>query len=166
MARGAVVAKWAACTAAAVTCLLASTAMMSWKKEGRLELLARAAPRSMLRQQRLWLGENWRIKGLQDDGKYMVPEDPQPETSGNSLFDFGLENGLPIDPESGEPVAGRTEYYARTGTSESHFPREVNQFNIDSIRSNEDGENNCFATCHGGTMMTAIRHILHSGASW
>ena len=98
----------------------------------------------MLRQQRLWLGENWRIKGLQDDGKFMVPEDPQPESSGNSLFDFGLENGTPIDPESGEPVAGRTTYYSRTGTSESHYPREVNQFDISKIRSNEDGEEKVF----------------------
>jgi hypothetical protein len=81
------------------------------------------------------------IDGLEDDGQYMVPSTPADETSGNALFDFGNGNGVPLAKSNGEPVPGHlpAQYWQKTGTSESHFPNEINQFDIEGIRELEDG---------------------------
>ena len=88
-----------------------------------------------------WLGEHWYIDGLEDDGRYMVPATPDADSSGNALFDFGPEGGLPLSKTTGEPVKGHLpdHRFRRTGTSEEHFPNEIYQFDIDGIRRDEDG---------------------------
>lgn len=88
-----------------------------------------------------WLGEHWNIDGLEDDGRYMVPATPDADSSGNALFDFGPEGGLPLSKTTGEPVKGHLpdHRFRRTGTSEEHFPNEIYQFDIDGIRRDEDG---------------------------
>lgn len=49
-------------------------------------------------RQGLYMGDNWMIGGLDSLSK--------DTSSGNSLFDFGVYDGTPIDPESGSPHKG------------------------------------------------------------
>jgi len=92
-------------------------------------------------QKLLWLGDYGYIDGLEDDGQFMVPSTPADESSGNALFDFGNGNGVPLSKSSGEPVPGLlpAKYWQKTGTSEEHFPNDINQFDIEGIRELEDG---------------------------
>ena len=52
----------------------------------------------MQRQQGLYMGDHWGIEGIDS-----LPKD---ESSGNSLFDFGVMDGTPRDPQTRMPIAG------------------------------------------------------------
>lgn len=107
-------------------------------------------------QQQLWLGEHWYISGLEDDGKYMVPEAADPESSGNALFDFGSADGTPTDPDTRLPAGGKTEVKSTISLcalvrcpvlterieqfwvpADGEVP---GHFDIEAIRKNEDGK--------------------------
>mmetsp|Transcript_45891 Transcript_45891/g.71900 ORF Transcript_45891/g.71900 Transcript_45891/m.71900 type:complete len:184 (-) Transcript_45891:54-605(-) len=97
----------------------------------------RSSPAVLLEgDQSLWLGEHAYINGLQDDGKYMVPYEGDEETSGNSLFDFGLEGGTKVDPETRMPAPGKIE---DTRFWKKPNGRRPGLFDIRRIRRDEDG---------------------------
>lgn len=64
----------------------------------------------------------------------MVPADAAArEGYRNKLFDFGASDGVPVDPETGMPAPGMTEFF-RPGDGDR-----PGLFDIDKIRANEDG---------------------------
>ncbi len=64
----------------------------------------------MHRQQGLYMGDHWGIEGIDS-----MPADT---SSGNSLFDFGVMDGTPRDPQTGMPLPGTLDTKVRVSFGE------------------------------------------------